>query len=57
VPPKKKANKKAGRDREGKLKVGDAAPDFTLSDITGKTTVTLSKLTGKPIVLYFGSCT
>lgn len=45
------------RPREGDLKVGDAAPDFTVSDVQGKTTVKLSDLKGKPVVLIFGSCT
>ena len=34
------------------LKAGDAAPDFTLKDQTGKA-VTLSSLRGKRVVLYF----
>jgi peroxiredoxin Q/BCP len=34
------------------LKAGDAAPDFTLKDQNGKD-VTLSKLRGKRVVLYF----
>ena len=49
------------RDRprivQGELKDGDAAPDFTLHDVTGTQPVTLSKLRGKPVVLIFGSCT
>lgn len=45
------------RPAAGKLKVGDAAPSFTLSDTTGKTTVKLADLRGKPVVLIFGSCT
>lgn len=45
------------RPREGDLKVGDAAPDFAVSDVQGKTTVKLSDLKGKPVVLIFGSCT
>ena len=45
------------RSREGKLKVGDRAPDFTIQDVDGKTTVKLSALKGKPVVLFFGSCT
>ena len=49
--------RKARADREGKLRPGDQAPDFTLVDVSGKTTVTLSRLQGKPVVLYFGSCT
>jgi hypothetical protein len=41
-----------------KLKVGDAAPDFTLANPTGEREVTLSAAQGKrPIVLVFGSCT
>ena len=44
-------------DREGDLQVGDSAPDFTLTELEGKLPVTLSRLTGKPVVLYFGSCT
>ena len=34
------------------LEVGDKAPDFTLNDQDGNP-VTLSELTGKPVVLYF----
>ncbi len=45
------------RPREGNLKVGDPAPDFTLSDGQGKITVKLSALKGKPVALFFGSCT
>ncbi len=45
------------RPREGDLKVGDAAPDFAVSDVQGKMTVKLSDLKGKPVVLIFGSCT
>lgn len=44
-------------NREGNLKVGDAAPGFTVKDMHGKKTVTLSELKGKPVVLFFGSCT
>jgi cytochrome oxidase Cu insertion factor (SCO1/SenC/PrrC family) len=43
--------------RRGELKVGDAAPDFTVKDMHGGETVTLSRLRGKPVVLIFGSCT
>lgn len=39
------------------LRVGDSAPDFTLDQLDGKKTVTISQLTDKPVVLYFGSCT
>ena len=45
------------RPREGELKVGDAAPDFTVKDVRGKQAVKLSDLRGKPVVLIFGSCT
>ena len=39
-------------------RAGDVAPDFTLSDIDGKETVTLSDFHGKkPVVLVFGSFT
>jgi peroxiredoxin Q/BCP len=34
------------------LEVGDTAPDFTIPDQSGEP-VTLSKLRGKPVVLYF----
>ena len=34
------------------LKAGDAAPDFSLKDQTGKA-ATLSSLRGKRVVLYF----
>jgi cytochrome oxidase Cu insertion factor (SCO1/SenC/PrrC family) len=43
--------------REGDLKEGGTAPDFTIKDVAGKKTVTLSDLKGKPVVLLFGSCT
>jgi cytochrome oxidase Cu insertion factor (SCO1/SenC/PrrC family) len=44
--------------REGTLKVGDPAPDFTLKSPDGKTTFTLSAFKGKkPVVLVFGSYT
>ena len=50
-----------GRDRasrEGKLKVGDPAPDFTLKDPGGKRTVKLSSFKDKaPVVLVFASYT
>jgi cytochrome oxidase Cu insertion factor (SCO1/SenC/PrrC family) len=47
----------AQQRREGNLKVGDAATDFTIKDVEGKKTVKLSELKGKPVVLIFGSCT
>ena len=41
-----------------KVKVGDAAPDFTLADPTGKKMTTLSSFKGKkPVVMIFGSYT
>ncbi len=44
--------------RDGNLKVGDTAPDFTLTTQDGKSTVTLSAYRGKkPVVLIFGSLT
>lgn len=49
-----------GRDRprEGKLKVGDPAPDFELKRLEGKGEVKLSSFKGKrPVVLVFGSYT
>ena len=39
-------------------KSGDLAPDFTLSDVTGTESVTLSDFRGKkPVALVFGSYT
>lgn len=39
-------------------KKGDVAPDFTLSDITGTESITLSDFRGKkPVALIFGSYT
>jgi peroxiredoxin len=39
-------------------KAGDMAPDFTLSDISGKESITLSDFRGKkPVALVFGSFT
>jgi hypothetical protein len=44
--------------QEGKLKVGDRAPDVALLALDGTTPVKLSeKLGGKPTVLVFGSFT
>lgn len=43
---------------EGSLKVGDRAPDVTLTALDGTTPVQLSsELGGKPTVLIFGSFT
>jgi hypothetical protein len=39
-------------------KAGDIAPDFTLSDISGTQSITLSDFRGKkPVALVFGSFT
>jgi hypothetical protein len=47
-----------GERKPDTLKVGDLAPDFTLTDLTGKNTFTLSHYRGqKPVVLIFGSYT
>ena len=43
--------------KQGNLKVGDAAPEFNLSNCDGKNPIALSSLRGKPVVLVFGSCT
>ncbi len=53
------ARRKAMKQRrEGKLKVGDAATDFTLDSPDGKKNFKLSSFKGKkPVVLVFGSYT
>jgi len=39
-------------------KVGDSAPDFTLTDIRGERTICLADFQGKrPVALIFGSFT
>lgn len=44
--------------RSGRLKVGDAAPDFSLKTSDGSSSVRLSSFQGdKPVVLIFGSHT
>mgnify|MGYP001187603758 FL=1 len=46
------------RRREGKLRVGDEAPDLALTALDGATRVTLREHQGqKPLVLVFGSYT
>jgi cytochrome oxidase Cu insertion factor (SCO1/SenC/PrrC family) len=55
--PQEQPKKEQLRPREGNLKAGDPAPAFTVKDVTGKTTVKLENLRGKPVVLVFGSCT
>ena len=51
MPVQKKLNRQAPR-------VGDLAPDFTLTDSRGHETVTLSQFRGiKPVALVFGSYT
>ncbi|NOQ40414.1 MAG: redoxin domain-containing protein [Anaerolineales bacterium] len=50
----------AWQKRHNKLapRVGDPAPDFTLSDIRGENTIRLSDFRGKkPVALIFGSFT
>jgi cytochrome oxidase Cu insertion factor (SCO1/SenC/PrrC family) len=42
---------------EGKLKVGDAAPDISAADLHSDKSIRLTDLRGKPTVLIFGSCT
>ena len=45
-------------DSELKVKSGDLAPDFTLYDIEGRESITLSDFRGKkPVALVFGSFT
>ncbi|MCH7728825.1 MAG: hypothetical protein IH991_20420 [Planctomycetes bacterium] len=47
-----------GERHSDTLKVGDLAPDFMLTDPSGKREVTLSSFKGKkPVVLIFGSYT
>jgi hypothetical protein len=48
---------KPPRPREGALKVGDPAPAFELTPLGRDKPVRLADLTGKPVVLIFGSCT
>ena len=55
--PNARPDKQKLKAREGDLRPGDPAPDFTLQDVEGKISVQLSKLKGKPVVLFFGSCT
>jgi hypothetical protein len=46
------------REREGKLKPGDVATDFTLNVMHSNRTVTLSSFKNqRPVVLVFGSYT
>lgn len=57
-PARREAMKKMMQgNREGKLKPGDPAPDFTLKLRGAEKTVQLSSLRGKPVVLVFGSYT
>ena len=47
-----------GERKTTKLRAGDSAPDFTLSDVKKKNEVTLSSFQHKkPVVLIFGSYT
>ena len=45
------------KPRAGDLKVGDAAPAFELKQLGAEKPVKLAGLSGKPVVLVFGSCT
>jgi peroxiredoxin len=55
---RKKVMKKQLALNELAPRAGDMAPDFTLSDSSGKETVTLSDFQGKkPVALVFGSFT
>ena len=55
---RKKAMKQQKRLNAQAPKAGDLAPDFTLSDISGTESVTLSDFRGqKPVALIFGSYT
>ncbi len=40
-----------------RVRVGEAAPDFTLPTSRGDATLTLAGLRGRPVVLVFGSYT
>ena len=51
------AHSQSPRPRQGGLKVGELAPDFSVKDVRGEQAVRLSDLKGKPAVLIFGSCT
>src|SRR5712692_225032 len=61
-PPKKKAGRPGevvtpaakGERIKDRLRVNDPAPDFTLAELTGERTTTLSSFRGKrPVVLVF----
>ncbi len=43
--------------RQGSLREGDVAPDFTLPTLDHTSHVSLSSLRGRPVVLVFGSYT
>jgi hypothetical protein len=45
------------KPRDGKLKVGDAAPTFELRQLGAEKSVKLESLKDRPTVLVFGSCT
>jgi peroxiredoxin Q/BCP len=51
-PASPKTAKKKVRSKKKMLKVGDKAPDFRLQAADGEH-VTLSRLRGKPVILYF----
>jgi len=50
--------KYGGQAREGTLRVGDVAPDVTLTSLDGSTSQRLGEWIGqRPVVLVFGSFT
>ena len=54
---RKVMKKQMGLDKNAP-KAGDQAPDFTLTDVSGTRSVTLSEFQGKkPVALVFGSFT
>ena len=56
--PNSAAESKQMGDRQGKLKPGDIAPDFTLNVMHSQKSVTLSGFKNKvPVALVFGSYT
>lgn len=55
---RKKLMKRQKKLDQAAPKLGDWAPDFTLEDITGSESITLSSFRGqKPVALIFGSYT
>jgi hypothetical protein len=52
-----KAQQPDRRPREGNLRIGDAAPAFTVEDVEGKKSLKIAERRGRPLALVFGSCT